>query len=86
MSQYLLKHKNITLTAQPSAAVSACGYNCLSKEFLVIYQGEPEVVYVYEQVTLEEAADFECAESKGRFVNQVIKRHPYHKEILGESP
>jgi hypothetical protein len=62
------------------------GYDEKSEEVLVEYHGSPQV-YGYRRVPVRVYGEFEQAESKGTFVNTVIKpRYPVRKQAALSRP
>lgn len=60
-----------------SSAVSRIGYDAEAEEAFVEYLGGD--LYAYEGVSADVFAALASAESKGTFVNAVIKEHPFRR-------
>lgn len=60
------------LRSVDSTCVARIGYDEKGEEVFVEYHGSPQV-YGYRSVPARVYAEFERADSKGTFVNQVIK-------------
>ena len=58
-----------------SSMMKSLGYNPLTGDLEVEFTTGK--VVTYEQVSQGEFKDMELAESKGRYLNAVIKRHPF---------
>lgn len=61
-----------------SSAIARIGYDVEAKEAYVEFR-ESGGVYAYSGVPLEVFADFVRADSKGTFLNEVIKGYPFRK-------
>ena len=60
-----------------SSAVAMIGYDAEGQEAYVKYLGGD--LYAYEGVPADVFEEFERADSKGTFVNAVIKEYPFRK-------
>ena len=76
----------IALTPVKSSQIASIGYDAASKTLAVQFKrfkdGQPTTVYHYSNVEPETFAQFEAAESKGRFFGAQIKgntNYPYQK-------
>lgn len=64
--------------AVDSTSIASIGYEPRSRELEIEFRQSGDV-YRYFEVSAEEQVEFMAAESKGRYLNQVIKPkdHPY---------
>jgi hypothetical protein len=61
-----------------SSAIARIGYDVEAKEAYVEFR-ESGGIYAYSGVPLEVFAELARADSKGTFVNEVIKRYPFRQ-------
>lgn len=61
-----------------SSAIARIGYDVDVEEAYVEFR-ESDGIYAYSGVPLEVFAELARADSKGRFVSEVIKRYPFRK-------
>jgi len=61
-----------------SSAIARIGYDVEVEEAYVEFR-ESGGIYAYSGVSLEVFAELARADSKGRFVSEVIKRYPFRK-------
>jgi hypothetical protein len=73
--------KSVTLESVSSSRVKQMGYDPENEQLFVRFvkpegQGTP---WVYENVPESVFEQFQRSSSKGKFVNEVLNRYPYHK-------
>ena len=69
-----------------SSNILASRYNTISKKLAIIFKGGRQ--YLYHDVNKKDYSVFEQAESQGKILNSVIKKHKFEKisEVVDVTP
>ena len=73
-----------------STVITHTGYDAHSQTFALVISGNPDYVYLYQNVTAAMASGFERAKSKGMWFDQELRPylnlHPFMKvAVVGET-